>query len=59
MNTWKDNFDEDRDLKIYYTSQYLDNLYENSRLPNLTLSDMGFKTSDLKFPEYEVTPHTN
>ncbi|WP_031425922.1 cryptochrome/photolyase family protein [Flavimarina sp. Hel_I_48] len=58
MNTWKDNFDEERDLKIHYTSQYLDNLYRNSRLPNLSLDDMGFTKSDLKFPEYDVTPTT-
>jgi len=34
----------------------MDNLYENSRLPNLSLSDIGFKESDLKVPDYQVTP---
>ncbi|HEA29331.1 MAG TPA: deoxyribodipyrimidine photo-lyase [Leeuwenhoekiella sp.] len=56
MRTWKDNFNEKKNLEIHYTSQYLKNLYQNSRLPNLSLSNMGFTKSSLKFPEYEVTP---
>jgi deoxyribodipyrimidine photo-lyase len=45
------------DLKIHYTSQYLDNLVKNTRLPNLSLSDIGFETSS-KFqgPEYDDYP---
>ena len=55
-NKWKENFDEDKHLNIHYTSQHLDNLIENTRLPNLELSDMGFKKSSLKVPDYDVTP---
>lgn len=55
-NKWKETFDADEHLKIHYTSQYLDNLVENTRLPNLSLSDMGFKKSSLKVPDYTVTP---
>nr|AOE06087.1 deoxyribodipyrimidine photolyase [uncultured bacterium]AOE08654.1 deoxyribodipyrimidine photolyase [uncultured bacterium]CBL80595.1 deoxyribodipyrimidine photolyase [uncultured Leeuwenhoekiella sp.] len=55
-NKWLETFNEDNDLKIHYTSQHLNNLVENSRLPNLTLSEMGFKTSSLKVPDYDVTP---
>ena len=55
-NKWREVFDEDQHLKIHYTSQYLDNLIENSRLPNLDLSDMGFKKSSIEIPDYEVTP---
>ena len=55
-NKWREVFDEDQDLKIHYTSQYLKNLIENSRLPNLDLSDMGFKKSSIEIPDYEVTP---
>lgn len=55
-NKWKEHFDEDTDLKMHYTSQYLDNLIEHTRLPNLTLSDMGFKKSSIEVPEYTVTP---
>ena len=55
-NKWREVFDESKHLKIHYTSQYLDNLIENSRLPNLDLSDMGFKKSGIEIPDYEVTP---
>ncbi|RXG22424.1 cryptochrome/photolyase family protein [Leeuwenhoekiella aequorea] len=55
-NKWLETFNKDNDLKIHYTSQHLNNLVENSRLPNLTLSDMGFETASLKVPDYDVTP---
>ncbi|NHF60256.1 deoxyribodipyrimidine photo-lyase [Flavobacteriaceae bacterium TP-CH-4] len=55
-NKWKENFNPDEHLHIHYTSQYLDNLVEHSRLPNLSLSDMGFETSSIKVPDYTVTP---
>lgn len=55
-NKWLETFNEDNDLKIHYTSQHLNNLVKNSRLPNLTLSDIGFETSSLKVPDYDVTP---
>lgn len=55
MRTWKKNF-KDHDLKIYYTNDYLDNLVKNSRLPNLSLSDMGFKKSSQEIKDYDVTP---
>ena len=55
-NKWKATFDEDKDLIIHYTSQYLDNLIDHSRLPNVTLVDMGFKKSSIEVPDYDVTP---
>ncbi|RXG26972.1 cryptochrome/photolyase family protein [Leeuwenhoekiella palythoae] len=55
-NKWQEIFDEDEHLKIHYTSQHLKNLIQNSRLPNLDLSDMGFKKSSIEIPEYDVTP---
>ncbi|MBI6121414.1 deoxyribodipyrimidine photo-lyase [Salegentibacter maritimus] len=55
MKAWKELF-KTQNLKIHYTSQYLDNLIQNTRLPNLSLSDIGFKTSKIKVPEYDVTP---
>ncbi|MEJ1222436.1 cryptochrome/photolyase family protein [Sediminicola sp. 1XM1-17] len=53
---WKEAFSEKEDLKIHYTSQYLQNLIQHSRLPNLSLSDIGFKASDIKVHDYDVTP---
>ncbi len=55
MRTWKEKF-KNQDLNIYYTNEYLDNLVKNTRLPNVTLSDMGFKTSSQKIADYTVTP---
>ena len=55
-NKWKENFNEDAHLKIHYTSQYLENLLKNSKLPNVSLNDMGFEKSTLKFPDYTITP---
>ncbi|MFZ0489733.1 MAG: deoxyribodipyrimidine photo-lyase [Salegentibacter sp.] len=55
MKSWKEKF-SNMDLKIHYTSQYLKNLIQNTRLPNLSLSDLGFKTSSLKVPDYDMTP---
>ena len=57
MKKWKEVF-KSHDLKIYYTNDYLSNLIENTRLPNLSLSDIGFKKSSIQFPEYDVTPTT-
>ncbi|WBL24418.1 cryptochrome/photolyase family protein [Zunongwangia sp. HGR-M22] len=55
MKTWMQQFKE-MDLKIHYTSQFLDNLIQNTRLPNLSLSDIGFKKSSLKVPDFDTTP---
>jgi deoxyribodipyrimidine photo-lyase len=54
MKVWKNYFKEDK-LKIFYTNDYLDNIIKNSRLPNLTLADIGFKKSTINVPDYTVT----
>lgn len=54
-NTWKQKF-KNIELTFYYIKRYLDNLIQNSRLPNLSLSDIGFKKSRLKVPDYQLTP---
>ena len=55
-NKWKEIFDSDTHLEIHYTSQHLNNLIHNTRLPNLSLSDIRFKKSDIEIPNYDVTP---
>lgn len=55
MKLWKEEFKK-IDLKIYYTNDYLGNLVKNTRLPNLSLSDMGFKKSSQEIKKYDVTP---
>ncbi|MDX1462166.1 MAG: deoxyribodipyrimidine photo-lyase [Marinirhabdus sp.] len=58
MKKWKSTFDADSHLKIYYTSQHMDALLQHSRLPNLSLSDIGFQRSSIEVPDYDVTPTT-
>ncbi|WP_416441410.1 cryptochrome/photolyase family protein [Leeuwenhoekiella sp. A16] len=55
-NKWKEYFSAEKDLNIFYTKDYLKNLLQNSRLPNVELGEMGFKTASLKVPDYTVTP---
>ena len=55
MRTWKEKF-QSTNLEIYYTNSYLNNVIEHSRLPNLSLSDIGFEKSNQKITDYEVTP---
>lgn len=55
-NKWKEKFNPKRDLEIHSTKNHFDNLIEHSRLPNLSLSDMGFEKSSIEVPEYTVTP---
>jgi len=54
-NKWKTAF-ENIALTIHYTNSFLNNLIEHSRLPNITLADMGFEASKIVVPEYDVTP---
>ncbi len=58
MKSWKEKFKKENDLKIYYTNEFLKNLYQDSRLPNLSLGDMGFTKSKIEIPEFDVTPTT-
>ncbi len=55
MRTWKEKF-KNYDLKIYDTNKYLKNLVQHSRLPNLSLSDIGFVSSKQSIHDYKVTP---
>lgn len=55
MRTWKEKF-QSTNLEIYYTNSYLNNVIEHSRLPNLSLSDIGFEKSKQEIKAYEVTP---
>ncbi|WP_299100931.1 deoxyribodipyrimidine photo-lyase [uncultured Winogradskyella sp.] len=55
MRKWKEKF-RTLDLEIFYTNSYLDNLIEHSRLPNLTLADIGFEKSSQDIAAYDVTP---
>jgi deoxyribodipyrimidine photo-lyase len=58
MKKWKATFSEDKHLKIYNSTKALENLLQHPRLPNLGLSDIGFKRSNIEVPDYDVTPTT-
>ncbi len=53
MKSWKQKFNTEN-LKIHYTAQHLQNLIKNQSLPNLELKEMGFKSSSLKVPDYDL-----
>jgi deoxyribodipyrimidine photo-lyase len=55
MRTWKEKF-KTIDFKIYDTETHFKNLANVSDAPNLSLSDIGFKTSNQPILPYEVTP---
>lgn len=55
MKVWKEKF-KTIDLEMFYTSPYIQNLIKNTHLPNLSLSDLGFKKSSQKIADYDVTP---
>ena len=55
MKLWKAQF-KSYNLEIFYTNSYLTNLVKNTRLPNLSLSDIGFTKSSQQIAEYTVTP---
>lgn len=54
MKTWKATFDGRKHLIDYKTEKYFGNLIQHSRLPNLALSDIGFKKSDIEVPDYNI-----
>lgn len=55
MRKWKEKF-RTIDLEILSVNSYLSNLIEHNRLPNLTLSDIGFEKSNQGIADYNVTP---
>jgi len=54
MKLWKEKF-KTTELKIHTAFEYLDKLIKNLELPNLRLNDIGFETSMLKVPDYDVS----
>jgi deoxyribodipyrimidine photo-lyase len=55
MKLWKETF-KTYNLDFYYTNSFLKNLIKTKKLPNLSLSDIGFTKSDQKTAHYTVTP---
>ncbi len=56
MKKWKTLFKADRDTQNYDTTPFLTNLLQETNLPHLSLSDMGFEKSEIQVPDYIVSP---
>jgi len=55
-NKWKAAFKPSEHLKMHDAHEHMDALIQDRNLPNLSLSDIGFTSSDIKVPAYVVTP---
>ncbi|MBA3985443.1 MAG: deoxyribodipyrimidine photo-lyase [Flavobacteriales bacterium] len=53
MRKWKECFKE-LSFKVYDTKPLLKNCIQHTRLPNLSLSDIGFEKSKIMVPEYDL-----
>jgi len=54
MNLWKEEFRK-MELEENKTENYFQNLYHNKNLPELTLSEIGFKLSKTKVPPFNIS----
>ena len=55
MRIWKEQFNTEEYLPDFSITPYLDNLYKSDKCPKLSLSDIGFKPSSIKVPDYNVS----
>ena len=54
-NKWKEHFDVSKHLEKHSAVENLGILIDDKRLPNVTLSDMGFSKASIKVPAFTVT----
>ncbi len=54
-NKWKSIFNAKKDVQPYDCSSKLKNFFNENDLPNLSLSDLGFETSKICIPDYNVS----
>lgn len=55
MRKWKERFRLSGGPEIRHPLSHADNFFKHSRLPNISLADMGFKPSGIKVPEYTLS----
>ena len=53
MKQWKKEF-KNIDFKTYPSEDFLDKTYKNTRLPNVSLSDIGFERSSIKVLKHNL-----
>lgn len=56
MRKWKSIFKAPDHLKNYDTAPFLNKLLQDTNLPTVSLSDMGFEPSAIRVPDYLVSP---
>lgn len=56
MKTWKQRFKNNYVMKEYALADASQQFVQHSRLPNLSLSDIGFEKSKIEIPPYKVSP---
>jgi deoxyribodipyrimidine photo-lyase len=54
-NKWKEHFDANKHLEKHSAVESLGILIDDQRLPNVTLSNMGFSKSTIEVPAFTVT----
>ena len=55
-NKWKEHFIKESMLKEHSPIVHMGNLFPDKRLPNISLSEMGFGRSTIEVPDYIATP---
>lgn len=54
MRKWKEAFRQS-ELKHFPSEEKLEGLYKHSRLPNLSLSEIGFERASIEVPDYQLS----
>ncbi len=55
MKVWKEKFRKENKQKEYSIKEIVSNLYQSAQLPDLSLEQLGFKISEIKIPNYDVS----
>ena len=58
MKSWKAKFSKEVHLKQYNPHPLFGNLFQQKSLPNMHLDAMGFETSNIKVPDYNLSADT-
>lgn len=55
MRKWKQKFHLDEPVMLYDSESLLNRMHKKTDLPNLALEEIGFKSSDIKVPTFEIS----
>ncbi|MCH9659369.1 MAG: DNA photolyase family protein, partial [Bacteroidetes bacterium] len=58
MKKWKHTFKSAKTFDNYNPTPYFKNLHQDTSIAYVTLANMGFLTSSIKVPDYDVSPKT-